>query len=57
MRRFKSQGPAQRFLFSQGVANKQFQLGRHPMKASHNRALTYRSFVGWGRGSCVESLA
>jgi putative transposase len=40
MRKFKSQGQSQRFLFCHGVVNNLFRLGRHLMKASN-----YRAFV------------
>jgi putative transposase len=57
MRKFKSQGQAQRFIFCHGVVNNLFRLGRHPMKASNYRVLLDRAFVEWGRASCVQNLA
>lgn len=57
MRKFKSQGQAQRFLSCHGVVNNLFRLGRHSMKASHYRILSDRAFVEWGRASCVQNLA
>jgi putative transposase len=57
MRKFKSQGQAQRFLSCHGVLNNLFRLGRHSMKASHYRIFRDRAFVEWGRASCVQNLA
>jgi putative transposase len=57
MRKFKSQGQAQRFLSCHGVVNNLFRLGRHSMKASHYRIFRDRAFVEWGRASCVQYLA
>jgi hypothetical protein len=37
MKKFKSQGQAQRFLSCHGVVNNLFRLGRHLMKASNYR--------------------
>jgi hypothetical protein len=49
MRKFKSQGQAQRFLSCHGVVNNLFWLGRHSMKASHYRvSVTERSLNGVG---------
>jgi len=53
MRKFKSQGQAQRFIFCHGVVNNLFRLGRHSMKASNYRVFLDRAFVEWGRVSCV----
>jgi len=53
MRRFKSQGQAQRFLSCHGVVNNLFRLGRHLMKASHYRILRDCAFNEWARVSCV----
>ena len=57
MRKFKSQGHAQRFLSCHGVVNNLFRLGRHFMKASNYKILGDRAFVEWGRASCVLNLA
>jgi hypothetical protein len=57
MRRFKSQGQAQRFLSSHRVVNNLFRLGRHLMKASNYRILRDRSFDEWCRVSCIKNLA
>jgi putative transposase len=57
MRKFKSQGQAQRFLSCHGVVNNLFQLGRHLMKASNYTDFRDRPFVEWGRASCVQYLA
>ena len=56
MRKFKSQGQAQRFLSFHGV-NNLFRLGRNSMKGSHYRIFRDRAFVEWGRASCVQNLA
>jgi putative transposase len=57
MRKFKSQGQAQRFLSCHGVVNNLFWLGRHSMKACHYRVFRDRAFVEWVRASCVQNLA
>jgi putative transposase len=57
MRRFKSQGQAQRFLSCNGIVNNLFILGRHHMKASNYRILRERAFAEWSRASCVQNLA
>jgi putative transposase len=57
MRKFKSQGQAQRFLACHGVVNNLFRLGRHSMKASHYRVFRDRAFVEWGRVSYVQNMA
>jgi putative transposase len=57
MRRFKSQGQAQRFLSCHGIVNNLFRFGRHLLKAPNYRTLRARAFKEWGRVSCVESLA
>jgi len=56
MRKFKSQGQAQRFLFCHRVVNNLFRLGRDSMKASNYRVFLDRAFVEWGRVSCVQNL-
>ena len=57
MRRFKSQGQAQRFLSCHGTVNNLFRLGRHLMKASNYRMFRERSFAEWTRVSCVQNLS
>ena len=54
MRKFKSQGHAQRFLACHGVVNNLFRLGRHLMKASNYRIFRDRVFVEWAWVSCVK---
>jgi len=44
MRKFKSQGQAQRLLNCHGVLNNLFRFGLHLMQAKHYRALRDRSF-------------
>jgi len=56
MRRFKSQGQAQRFLSCHGVVNNLFRLGRHLMRAKNYRTLRERAFNEWTRVSCVQNL-
>jgi putative transposase len=56
MRRFKSQGHAQRFLSCHGVLNNLFRLGRHLMRAKNYRTLRERVFNEWTRVSCVQNL-
>jgi putative transposase len=56
MRKFKSQGQAQRFFSCRGVVNNLFRLGRHSMKASNYRVFRGRAFVEWDRASCVQNL-
>jgi len=57
MRKFKSQGQAQRFLSCHGVVNNLFRLGRHSMKASNYRVFRDRVFVEWDRVICVQNLS
>jgi putative transposase len=57
MRKFKSQGQAQRFLSCHGVVNNLFRFGRHLMQAKHYRLFRDRSFIEWNRVSCVQNLA
>jgi len=57
MRRFKSQGQAQRFLSCHGIGNNMFRLSRHLMKASNYRILRDRAFTEWTEASCVQNLA
>jgi putative transposase len=57
MRKFKSQGQAQRFLSCHGVVNNLFKLGRHLMKANNYRFIRDKSFIAWNRASYVQNLA
>lgn len=57
MRRFKSQGQAQRFLSCHGIVNNLFRLGRHMLKAKNYRTFRDRAFNEWTRVSCVQTLA
>ena len=57
MRRFTSQGQAQRFLACHGIVNNLFRLGRHKMQADNYRKLRERAFSKWTRVSCVQNLA
>ena len=57
MRRFKSQGQAQRFLACHGVVNNLFRLSRHQMQAHHYRILRDRAFSELARVSCAQNLA
>ena len=56
MRRFKSQGQAQRFLSCSGVVNNLFRLGRHLIKAGNYRILRDRAFAEWTGVSCAQNL-
>ena len=55
MRRFKSQGQAQRFLSCHGVVNNLYGFPRHQMNACNYRVLRDRAFVEWERVSSVEN--
>jgi putative transposase len=55
MRRFKSQGHAQRFLCCHGIVNNLFRLGRHLMKARNYRMFRERLFDEWDRVSCIQN--
>ena len=56
MRKFKSQGQAQRFLSCHGVINNLFRPRRHLLKAKHYRTFRDHSFAEWNRVSCVQNL-
>jgi len=56
MRKFKSQGQAQRFLSCHGVINNLFRPGRHLMQAIHYRLFRDRSFIEWDRVSGFQNL-
>jgi putative transposase len=47
MRRFKSAGQAQRFLWVHGVVQNLFRLGRHHLRSAQYRLLRDRSFHVW----------
>ena len=47
MRRFKSVAQAQRFLSIHGVVHNLFAIGRHRLRACHQRLLRTRAFVTW----------
>jgi putative transposase len=57
MRKFKSQGQAQRLLSCHGVVNNLFRLGRHLMKPNNYRLIRDRSFVEWNKVSYIQNLA
>jgi putative transposase len=47
MRRFKSVAPAQRFLSVHGVIRNLFNVGRHLLRADHQRLLRTRVLATW----------
>ncbi|HEY6373623.1 MAG TPA: IS6 family transposase [Candidatus Sulfotelmatobacter sp.] len=47
MRRFKSAGQAQRFLFLHAVVQNLFRVGRHLLRSTNQRLLRSRSFEVW----------
>ena len=47
MRRFKSVAHAQRFLAVHDVVRNLFTVGRHRLRAGHQRPLRSRAFVTW----------
>ena len=49
MRRFKSVGPAQRFLGAHAAVHNLFNLGRHLVRAEHYRNLRVSAFSEWSR--------
>ena len=53
MRRFKSAGQAQRFLFLHSVVQNLFRVGRHLLKATNHRLLRSRSFAIWQTGTAA----
>ncbi|MFT7199347.1 MAG: putative transposase [Glaciecola sp.] len=55
MRRFKSQGQAQRFLSCHGVVNNMFRLGRHLISANNYRFFRERAFSEWSQASCIQN--
>jgi putative transposase len=54
MRRFKSAGQAQRFLAAQGVVLNLFRLGRHTIRAIHDRVFRGQAFAAWREATCVR---
>ena len=57
MRRFKSQGHAQRFLSAHGPINNLFRVGRHLLKARHYRLFREKAFDVWNEVTCVQKAA
>jgi putative transposase len=57
MRKFKSQGQAQRFFSCHGVVNNLFRLGRHLMKANNYKLIRDRAFVERNKVSYVQNFA
>ena len=53
MRRFQSAAPAQRFLCVYGPIHNLFRVGRHHLKAIHDRLLRERAFTDWKAASCA----
>ena len=53
MRRFASAAHAQRFLSVHGVVLNLFRLGRHLLRAVHDRLLRSRAFGTWREVTCV----
>ena len=56
MRKFKSAGQAQRFLFTHAIINNHFRQQRHLLKASSYRLLRDRAFETWNAATCVQNL-
>ena len=54
IRRFKSPGHAQRFLYAHGPPNNLFRVGRHLLKAKHYRWFRDRAFDIWTEVTCVR---
>lgn len=57
MRRFKSQGQAQRFLSCHGIVKNLLRLGRHLFGAKNDRTFRDRAFNEWTRVSYAQNLA
>jgi putative transposase len=53
MRRFTSTAHAQRFLSVHGVVLNPFRVGRHLLRAVHQRLLRTRAFGAWREVTCV----
>jgi putative transposase len=54
MRKFTSQGQAQRFLSCHGMVNNLFRLGRHLMSAKNYRFFRERAFIEWSQASSIQ---
>ena len=52
MRRFKSAGQAQRFVAVHGLVRNLFRVGRHLLRAAHQRLLRTRAFLTWNDVTC-----
>ena len=57
MRRFKSAGPAQRFLTVYGVVGNLIRLGRHLTRAIHYREFRLRASGEWQVVTCTQVMA
>ena len=55
MRRFKSAGPAQRFLSAFGIITSHFRPGRHLCTASAYRELMTRRFAAWKEAVATQA--
>ena len=53
MRRFKSPGQAQRFLSVHGLVQNLFRVGRHLLRARHQRELRGRALLIWHEATCA----
>ena len=53
MRRFKSPGQAQRFLSVHGLVQNLFRVGRHVLRARHQRELRGRALLIWHEATCA----
>ena len=53
MRRFKSARHAQRFLSVHGLVQNLFRVGRHLLRAVHQRVLRTHSFLVWDEATCA----
>ena len=53
MRRFKSPGQARRFLSVHGLVQNLFRVGRHLLRARHQRELRGRALLIWHEATCA----
>jgi putative transposase len=53
MRRFKSVGQAQRFLAVHDVVRNLLTVGRHRLRAGHQRLLRSRAFIAWNTAAAA----
>ena len=53
MRRLKSPGQAQRFLSVHGLVQNLFRVGRHLLRARHQRELRGRALLIWNEATCA----